>query len=67
MFVSFFPKPKLFFWSTVLWTIVTMLLWYNAGNSMATALGLLPAPEDLSKGASVFSSRGPLSGFIFIF
>jgi peptide/bleomycin uptake transporter len=54
MFVSFFPTPKLFFGSAALWTVVMMLLWYNVGDSMATALGLLPAPEDPTKGASVF-------------
>jgi peptide/bleomycin uptake transporter len=54
MFVSFFPTPKLFFGSTALWTIAAIVLWYYAGDSMGTALGLLPAPEDPSKGASVF-------------
>ena len=54
MFVSFFPTPKLFFWSTALWTIAAILLWYYAGDSMGTALGLLPAPVDPTNGASVF-------------
>ncbi len=54
MFVSFFPTPKLFFWSTALWTIATIAIWYYGGDSMGTALGLLPAPEDPTKGASVF-------------
>jgi peptide/bleomycin uptake transporter len=54
MFVSFFPTPKLFFWSTALWTIAAIIIWYYAGDSMATALGILPAPEDPTKGASVF-------------
>jgi peptide/bleomycin uptake transporter len=54
MFVSFFPTPKLFFWSTTLWTLFAILLWYYAGDSMGTALGLLPAPADPTNGASVF-------------
>jgi peptide/bleomycin uptake transporter len=54
MFVSFFPTPKLFFWSTALWTILAILLWYYAGEAMGTALGLLPAPVDPTNGASVF-------------
>ena len=54
MFISFFPMPRLFFWSTALWTMFTILLWYYAGESMGTALGLLPAPADPSNGASVF-------------
>jgi len=54
MFVSFFPMPRLFFWSTVLWTIFAILLWYYAGEAMGTVLGLLPAPVDPTNGASVF-------------
>jgi len=54
MFVSFFPTPKLFFGSTVLWTIAAILLWYVAGDSMGSALGLLPAPDDPALKASVF-------------
>jgi peptide/bleomycin uptake transporter len=29
MFVSFFPRPKLFFWSALLWTAVSMTVWYG--------------------------------------
>jgi len=29
MFVSFFPRPKLFFISVVLWTALAMTLWYS--------------------------------------
>lgn len=29
MFVSFFPRPKPFFWSAVLWTALSMALWYG--------------------------------------
>ena len=54
MFISFFPMPRLFFWSTALWTIFAILLWYYAGEAMGTALGLLPAPVDPTNGASVF-------------
>ena len=59
MFISFFPNPRLFFWSTALWTIFAILFWYYAGDSIGTALGLLPAPVDPTNGASVlvFISR----------
>ena len=53
MFVSFFPNPKPFFWSTALWTIAAVLLWYYAGDSMGTALGFLPGAVDPTNGASV--------------
>jgi peptide/bleomycin uptake transporter len=29
MFVSFFPRPKLFFWSAIAWTALSMTLWYG--------------------------------------
>src|SRR5437879_12496574 len=33
MFVSFFPRPKLFFLSAILWTALAMAFWYGfAGN-----------------------------------
>jgi peptide/bleomycin uptake transporter len=42
MFVSFFPRPKLFFWSAIIWTALSMTLWYGyAGdlvNSPASAV-----------------------------
>jgi peptide/bleomycin uptake transporter len=29
MFVSFFPQPKMFFWSAILWTALAMAVWYG--------------------------------------
>jgi peptide/bleomycin uptake transporter len=29
MFVSFFPRPKLFFWSALAWAALTMAFWYG--------------------------------------
>jgi peptide/bleomycin uptake transporter len=29
MFVSFFPRPKLFFWSAVVWAALAMAFWYG--------------------------------------
>jgi peptide/bleomycin uptake transporter len=29
MFVSFFPRPKLFFWSAIAWTALSMALWHG--------------------------------------
>ena len=34
MFVSFFPRPKLFFWSAVVWTALSMALWYGYVNGL---------------------------------
>ena len=38
MFVSFFPRPKLFFWSAVAWTAFCMAVWYGfAGQLFVTS------------------------------
>ena len=38
MFVSFFPRPKLFFLSLIVWAALTMAVWYGfAGNFFQTA------------------------------
>ena len=39
MFHSFFPKPKLFFLSLVLWCVVTVAVWYSVGTDIGSALG----------------------------
>ncbi|MBO0903271.1 peptide antibiotic transporter SbmA [Jiella sonneratiae] len=56
MFVSFFPKPKLFFASALAWTAVAVLLWYGAGEALGAAVGLPPLPPDAEPviGISVF-------------
>jgi peptide/bleomycin uptake transporter len=34
MFVSFFPRPKLFFWSALIWTALSMALWYGYAGDL---------------------------------
>jgi peptide/bleomycin uptake transporter len=34
MFVSFFPRPKLFFWLAVLWTALAMTVWYGFASQL---------------------------------
>ena len=34
MFVSFFPQPKLFFPSAILWTALAMALWYGYADKL---------------------------------
>jgi peptide/bleomycin uptake transporter len=68
MFVSFFPAPRLFFWSTALWTAAAILLWYFAGEAMGTAIGLMPGPSDplLVASVRIFYS-GPFIWFYIYF
>lgn len=44
MFESFFPKPRLFFSSVLIWTALGILVWYGAGDTIGRALGI-PLPE----------------------
>ncbi|HWZ06329.1 MAG TPA: peptide transporter, partial [Bradyrhizobium sp.] len=34
MFVSFFPQPRLFFPSAILWTALAMLFWYGYASDL---------------------------------
>jgi peptide/bleomycin uptake transporter len=53
MFVSFFPRPKPFFLSAIVWTALSMALWYSyAGNLVGTSgspigVAMFLAPREL--------------------
>jgi len=59
MFVSFFPNPRLFFWSALLWTAIAIAAWYSFGEQLGAAIGLPPLPEGASPivGVSVYWSK----------
>ena len=46
MFQSFFPQPKLFFLSVVLWSALATVVWYAGGNAWGGLLGLGASPPD---------------------
>jgi peptide/bleomycin uptake transporter len=50
MFVSFFPRPRLFFWSALIWTALSMALWYSYAG------GLVESPASAVIGVSRFWS-----------
>jgi peptide/bleomycin uptake transporter len=46
VFESFFPKPKVFFPSVLLWAGLGILVWYGAGDTLGAAVGFaLPEPK----------------------
>jgi peptide/bleomycin uptake transporter len=45
VFVSFFPNPRPFFWSAVLWSIVCVALWYMGGQALGAQIGLGGPPD----------------------
>lgn len=42
MFVSFFPKPKLFFISAAVWSLLAILAWYVGVEQLGARVGLPP-------------------------
>jgi peptide/bleomycin uptake transporter len=43
VFVSFFPKPKLFFISAAVWSLICVLFWFFGGQHLGSLVGLPPA------------------------
>lgn len=46
MFHSFFPQPKSFFISLVVWTLISILGWYFFAAGLGASLGFAPVPEE---------------------
>ncbi|MDH7784713.1 peptide/bleomycin uptake transporter [Ochrobactrum sp. 19YEA23] len=67
MFVSFFPRPKLFFPSVVLWSLLAVLSWYMGGENLGRIFGMPPAAADAAPiiGASIFWSTPFLWFYIY--
>jgi peptide/bleomycin uptake transporter len=47
VFVSFFPSPRLFFWSAIAWAAVCIAGWYIGGSELGATLGLAGPPDGL--------------------
>jgi peptide/bleomycin uptake transporter len=61
MFVSFFPRPKLFFWSAVIWAAISMTLWYGYAGD------LVESPASAVIGVSRFVSTPFLWFYLYFF
>lgn len=46
MFKSFFPNPRLFFSSAVIWTILSIALWYIFAENLGAVFGMGPPAAD---------------------
>ncbi|WP_168379046.1 peptide antibiotic transporter SbmA [Acinetobacter cumulans] len=69
MFKSFFPNPKWFFGSFLIWFIINIALWYSGGHSWGTMFGL-PANYHLAElpiGVSRFWSPKFLWFYVWFF
>lgn len=59
MFVSFFPAPRLFFWSAAGWALFAVLLWFFVAKNGGHIIGLENPPNGTPPniGVSVFVSK----------
>ncbi|MDE2385308.1 MAG: peptide antibiotic transporter SbmA [Alphaproteobacteria bacterium] len=67
MFVSFFPKPKLFFASAAVWTLAAVLAWFFFFKDFGVHFGLPSPAEDAAPiiGVQVFWSAPFLWFYIY--
>ncbi|WP_312797711.1 peptide antibiotic transporter SbmA [Tianweitania sp.] len=67
MFVSFFPRPRLFFVTAAVWSLIAVLGWFFGGEQLGALLNLPPAAADAAPivGVSVFMSRAYLWFYIY--
>lgn len=68
MFKSFFPNPKWFFSSLVLWCAINMALWYSGGHAWGSYIGLNAlSSEQLPINVSRFWSTNFLWFYLWFF
>jgi len=67
VFVSFFPRPKLFFWSLVIWTALCVGYWYAGGAALGASFGFGGAPNPALAGSVSIFWSGPFLWFYLYF
>jgi peptide/bleomycin uptake transporter len=69
MFKSFFPNPRWFFISLIVWFIVNLSLWYSGGSGWGSWIGFPAgyAEADLVIGVSRFWSPAFLWFYLWFF
>lgn len=67
MFVSFFPKPRVFFTSAALWALLVILLWYGAARDLGGLFGMGPQSAEAEPvvGISAFWSPSFLWFYLY--
>ena len=69
MFKSFFPNPRWFFISVLLWSVINVVLWYTGGNTWGSAIGWPQgyATAELAIGVGRFWSPSFLWFYLWFF
>ena len=66
MFVSFFPRPKAFFISAIVWALLAIALWYGVVDDLGNRLGISAPSPDAPVGVAMLWS-GPSLWFYLYF
>jgi peptide/bleomycin uptake transporter len=66
MFVSFFPRPRQFFLSAIVWTLLAIALWYGVVDDLGNRLGISAPAADAQVGVAMLWS-GPSLWFYLYF
>lgn len=67
MFESFFPKPKPFFISVVIWSLFAIAFWYGLGERLGAAFGLPPRPADAPPIVGISAFWSPAFVWFYIY
>jgi peptide/bleomycin uptake transporter len=67
MFKSFFPNPRPFFWSVLIWSLITVLVWFFFAKDWGQYLGLPNPAADAPPiiGVTIFWSKPFLWFYIY--
>ncbi|MBS9719725.1 peptide antibiotic transporter SbmA [Tianweitania sp. BSSL-BM11] len=67
MFVSFFPRPRLFFASAVIWSLIAVIGWYLGGEQLGALFNMAPsgADADTTRGVSEFLSPAYIWFYVY--
>jgi peptide/bleomycin uptake transporter len=64
MFVSFFPRPKLFFLSAIVWALLAIAFWYGVADDLGDRLGISSGGPP-AVGVAMFVSGGSLWFYLY--
>ena len=64
MFVSFFPRPKAFFISAVIWSLLAIAFWYGVADDLGNRLGITSGGEP-AVGVAMFWSGDSLWFYLY--
>jgi peptide/bleomycin uptake transporter len=65
MFVSFFPRPKLFFITAAIWTLLAIALWFGIVDDLGTKLGIVAPAADAPIGVAMLWTAPSLWFYLY--